>query len=580
MAPPRERGRRREDAVRGRWRIGLAQVGVEKTLAENTAKIVDFVARAASRRCKTVVLPEGALDWEPGTPGPAIDDAIEAIRQASARHRIHVIAGAMYKRFEGDPPFNLLVAFAPDGSPLQRYHKVWRDERAVELSRPFEIEGVRCATSICADRWVRAVEELPVMDGAQVLIECSNNFANEWLPELEWFWYVPRALRNSCYVLFANTASRPELPGHGHSAAIAPDGSLVAALGGEVDQLLVCDLDPTRATLQSARKRREHPLFREFWEIGLRMLSGEQIPPVAVQSLASAEVAVTVAAAQMDVRDSVEANVARMAELVEAAKKRGADLVVFPELALTGRHARASQGELGAAVARIQAATQQAGMCVVFGMPGLNSTGKGNRAVVLGPDGTLLTRYDALVVDDHGPFEPGTSAAGMWFEVRGVHAVVTVGGDVLWNEIAELAAIGGAQIHCHLANDAGGRGSAADRLLRDQLWMNLASYRTITVTTNAARPPAGQGGGGSAIWSDFGRFSRGRGRGPYSAVPVARAGEAEELIVATLNVPRSNPHRELITAMVDRRMEGWWLAGARAVRSGVAAEAAAIPAGG
>ena len=47
----------------------------------------------------------------------------------------------------------------------------------------------------------------------------------------------------------------------------------------------------------------------------------------------------------------------------------------------------------------------------------------------------------------------------MWFEVRGVPAVVTVGRDVLWNEIAELAAIGGAQIHCHLANDAGGPGS-------------------------------------------------------------------------------------------------------------------------
>jgi predicted amidohydrolase len=574
----REPGRRREDAVSGIWRVGLAQVGIEKTLGENTAKIVDFVARAASERCTTVVLPEGALDWEPGTSRPAIDDAIETIRQAAARHQIHVIAGAMYKRFEGDPPFNILVAFAPDGSLLQRYHKVWRDERAVELPRPFEIEGVRCATSICADRWARAVEELPAMDGAQVLIECSNNFANEWLPELEWFWYVPRALRNGCYVLFANTADKGELPGHGHSAVIAPDGSLVAALGGEVDQLLVCDLDPARATLQSARQRREHPLFRDFWEIGVRMLSGERRPPVAVRSLPSAEVAITVAAAQMDVRNSVEANLARMTELVEAAKNRGADLVVFPELALTGRHPGASSGELSAAVARMQAAARQARICVVFGMPSLTRTGRRNSGVVLGSDGTLLTRYDGLVVDDRGPFEPGTSAAAMWFEVRGVPAVVTVGGDVLWNEIAELAAIAGAQIHCHLANDAGERGRAADRLLRDQLWVNLG-YRTITVTANAARPLSGQGGGGSAIWSDLGRFSRGRGKGPYSAVPVARAGEAEELIVATLSVPRSNAHPELITAMVDRRMEGWLQAGARAVRSQAPAGAAAIPTG-
>jgi predicted amidohydrolase len=565
--------------VSSRWRIGLAQLGVEKTLGENAAKIVDFVCRAASAGCRVVVFPEGALDWEPATPVPAIDDAIESIRQASARHRIHVVAGAMYKRFEGDPPFNILVAFASDGSPQQRYHKVWRDERAVELPRPFEIEGVRCATSICADRWVRAIEELPAMDGAQVLIECSNNFANEWLPELEWFWYVPRALRNGCYVLLVNSARKGELAGHGHSAVIAPDGGIVAALAGEVDRLLVCDLDPTRATLRAARRRREHPLFREFWELGVRMLHGERVPPVGDRIVGSPEVAVTVAAAQMEIRSSVEANLARMMELVGAAKHRGADLVVFPELALTGRNARVTVEDLDAAVARMQDAAREAGICVVFGMPTLTPAGRHDSGVVLGPDGALLTRYDGLVVDEGGPFGPGASAAAMWFEVRGVPAVVTVGGDVLWNEIAELAAIGGAQIHCHLANDAGGGGRAADRLRRDQLWVNLASYRTITVTVNAATPPSGRGGGGSAIWNDVGRFSRGRGMGPYSAVPVARAGEAEELIVATLGVPRSNAHPELITAMVDRRMEGWLQAGARAVRRRAPTGAAAIPAG-
>ena len=152
--------------------------------------------------------------------------------------------------------------------------------------------------------------------------------------------------------------------------------------------------------------------------------------------------------------------------------------------------------------------------CVVFGMPSLDPIGRRDSGVVLGPDGALLTRYDALVVDERGPFEPGPSAAAMWFEVRGVPAVVTVGGDVLWNEIAELAAIGGAQIHCHLANDAGGPARRADRLRRDQLWVNLASYRTITVTANAARPPSGRGAGAApsgAISGDSpGAAARGR----------------------------------------------------------------------
>src|SRR5262245_35640456 len=94
VPPPRVPPPRREGAVSGRWRVGLAQLGIEKTLGENATKIIDFVGRAASQQCRTVVFPEGALDWEPETPRPAIDEAIEAMRRAAARHRINVIAGA------------------------------------------------------------------------------------------------------------------------------------------------------------------------------------------------------------------------------------------------------------------------------------------------------------------------------------------------------------------------------------------------------------------------------------------------------------------------------------------------------
>jgi predicted amidohydrolase len=502
-----------------------------------------------------------------------VDAAIETIRQAAVRHRVWVIAGTMYKRFEDDPPFNLLVAYGPDGAPLQRYHKVWRDERAPELPQPFQIDGVRCATSICADRWSRAIEELPaVVDGVRVLIECSNNFAHEWLPELEWFWYVPRALRNGCYVVFANTAGKWDVPGHGHSAVIGPDGTVLAALGGERDELLVCDLDPARATGAEARRRHAHPLLRDFWELGGALLQGKPLSPVTAPERAGAETALTVAAAQIAGRASVAANAAHMAETVERAARGGADLVVFPELALTGRDARdverAQEGELGAAWALLQRAARAAHITVVFGTPRLLPTGRRNSAIVLGPDGAELTRYDELAVRDPRLFEPGASTAAMWFTVRGVPAVVTVGGDVLWNEIAELAAVRGALIHCHLANDAGMRLGPGGDMLRRQLWVNLA-YRTLTVTVNAASPGAGApedtGGGGSVIWNDYGRYGRGRGQGPFSAVPVAEAGAAEELLFASVTAPASNPHRELVTRVAQRRVEEWYLAGANAV---------------
>ena len=74
-------------------------------------------------------------------------------------------------------------------------------------------------------------------------------------------------------------------------------------------------------------------------------------------------------------------------------------------------------------------------------------------------------------------------------------------------------------------------------MLRRQLWVNLASYRTLAVTV----------------------------KGPYSAVPLAQAGAVEELLFASATARSSNPHRALLTRMMQGRMEAWYLAGANAV---------------
>ena len=62
---------------------------------------------------------------------------------------------------------------------------------------------------------------------------------------------------------------------------------------------------------------------------------------------------------------------------------------------------------------------------------------------MVGPDGTLLTRYDQMVVDRRDLFEEGSDPKSMWFKVKGVPAIVTVGSDARWNEIGELAAVRG-----------------------------------------------------------------------------------------------------------------------------------------
>jgi hypothetical protein len=136
----------------------------------------------------------------------------------------------------------------------------------------------------------------------------------------------------------------------------------------------------------------------------------------------------------------------------------------------------------------------------------------------------------------------------MWFWLNGVPVVVTVGRrEALWNEIAELAAVRGAQLHVHLEcdNDISSEGA----LLRKQRWVTMASYHTLTVTVNA--------GGGSIIWQDF-RRQRGKGSYPYCAVPIAEAGAGEEIIYASETVEAENPHYRRMTEQLNPQMKAWY----------------------
>jgi hypothetical protein len=156
----------------------------------------------------------------------------------------------------------------------------------------------------------------------------------------------------------------------------------------------------------------------------------------------------------------------------------------------------------------------------------------------------------------------------MWFELKGVPAVVTVGRDALWNEIAELAAVAGARLHVNIAREAIPGPAAA--LRRRQIGAALASFSTFTVMANA--------GGYSAIRDDLSAREETRAvlrglprpdTGPvkiYSAFSANLAVEAEAgpaLISATRRIPGGNPHYPQRTANFHPAVGPWYLRGAR-----------------
>jgi hypothetical protein len=190
-----------------------------------------------------------------------------------------------------------------------------------------------------------------------------------------------------------------------------------------------------------------------------------------------------------------------------------------------------------------------------------------NSAFVIGPDGSVLTRYDQLSAT--GPYQRGTEPSGMWFHVKGVPAVVTIGQDALWTELAELAAVAGAQIHVHLDHDSAGGAEASLRRL--QVWSNLASFQTLTATVNVI---------GSAIWDDLRAMDESRAEvrelprpsggpvevySPFSANLVLRAGAGRQLLVVTRRVGRANAYHPRRTSALNPQMEAWYRLGAEII---------------
>jgi predicted amidohydrolase len=521
-------------------RIAVVQMAIAPAFEENRDRIIAGIGKGATAGARVVVFPEGALSDYSGKAPHGVAAAVEAIRQAAQSRKVYVLFGGWTWSEQYRKAANWMKAIAPDGGELLHYDKIW-DVHEAPNPAVFSLDGVPASAIICADRWLRAVEELPIQQGAQVSFELSNNYDSEWAPELEWYWYVPRAVRNNVYVVFANSANRspgkPEpggepRPRHGHSAIVAPDGTLVAAAHDDLETVLIADLDLQTATRAEALARRAHPALGRFWEAGLDLLRGRSPAGAPLTPLESPESELAVGVAQIP-----DGEMAPLGALLRQAAERRLDLVALtasPPLSLVSELAR------------------RYGLTIVFS--------NGDTVCVAGPDGAVLTRHRALSTG-------GTSLSTMWFRVKGVPAVVSAGRDALWNEIAELAAVAGARLHVNLSDEAVPDHAALIR--RRQSGAVFSSFLTLTVMANPAH---------SAIWDDLtGREEtraevRGLPRpdtGPvrvysaFSANLAAEAGKGVELITVRRRIPGNNPHYPLRTARFQPGMDSWYALGGR-----------------
>jgi len=531
--------------------VGIVQTVIENTLDQNRTKLIRFVDEAKAMGCQLVVFPEGALYWADisvDNPTKAdIDAAIEQIGQRARRAGVWVIFGTSYKLTDSGKYHNRGVVYNSDGNRVLFYCKN-RD-----VPQRFFVHGVPCNLSICSDRGYLEHSDLPcLVQRSQVIIDISGGHGgDDGRPDLRWIRYRPWAMRNNAFVIVCNpvhedTDFMGRSPWGGGSAIIRPDGSIQASRTYEKDVMVVEKINTGQAIRTEAVRRRNHPIFKPFWDIGKRLLEGGDIEPTPdITPYSSAERNIKIAAAQIACSRNLNDNVRKIKSYIQKAAAHAADIVVFPELAVTGYRTddifAASQSALDSALNQMRNEAKSKNIYVIVGMPCFVNGYRRNCAFVIADDGSIKTRYMQLRTTRSDLFRAGSSTRTMWFKLKGVHSIVTIGGDAGWVEIGDLAANRGMYMHFHISYEAD---ASLDRAIirkqRNLLMLSYAKYGAVVNASDAAElsNPSLSASGISMIVSREGGHNRPWPGGleyylPYQTSVVKSAGTAETMISAT-----------------------------------------------
>ncbi len=156
-------------------------------------------------------------------------------------------------------------------------------------------------------------------------------------------------------------------------------------------------------------------------------------------------------------RGNKEENIRKIEKITKKAKAQSADLVIFPELSLTGYVIRDQIYELaetipGPSTQRIEDAARKTGMHIVFGMPEQSEKTKAtlfNTAVFVGPEG-FIGKYRKMYLPTHSVFEekryfrPGYQTAAFDTALGKIGLCICY--DLFFPEVTRLTRLKGAQL--------------------------------------------------------------------------------------------------------------------------------------
>lgn len=156
-------------------------------------------------------------------------------------------------------------------------------------------------------------------------------------------------------------------------------------------------------------------------------------------------------------REEKAENIRKIERAVVRARKQSADLIIFPELSLTGYTVKDQIYELAETIPGpssniMENIARKAGMHIVFGMPELSEKTCAtiyNSAVLMGPNG-FIGKYRKMYLPNHSVFEekryfrPGCRTTVFNTELGRIGLIICY--DLFFPEVSRLTRLDGAQL--------------------------------------------------------------------------------------------------------------------------------------
>ena len=242
-------------------RIGLAQVRQSDDFDDNAKSIFRFLEDAAQQKVQILCFPETQTVGyrvdvvAPDAPVPA--DRLEELHARVAR-RCGELGMACVLGTETPTeglPHNSAIVISPEGEILGVHHKTRLTPMDAIAYTPgdtfetFELFGVRIGIVICfaGFRFAETTEEC-VRQGAQLVFHPQNNTTrpNDWKIPVHHAMLTTRAAENTIWFASCNACLEPHQ--NCQTMVVAPDGRIHASAEIKREELVVADIDISKAT--------------------------------------------------------------------------------------------------------------------------------------------------------------------------------------------------------------------------------------------------------------------------------------------------------------------------------------------